>query len=258
MYRGYNLDLNWNNNLDDKFYDSGLSLFKQDKKIIKDTLDGFTLDNGKLDGSEIQKNWFPQMEDYDVFISHSHADQKRAIAFAGWLFETFEIRAFVDSCLWGYVDDLLWLLDKKYCHNEQTNTFDYNLRNYSTSHVHMMLSTALTMMIDNTECLFFMNTPSSITVSGVVNKTDSPWIYSEIAAIRMLRKKIPNRRRTVLLSKGGEINEDLRIQYEIDLSGLFDINVDTLSNLLGKQLKGKNTLDELYKLTPIDNDIIHG
>lgn len=258
MYRGYNLDLNWNSSFDDKYYDEGFKLFNSDKKIVQETLDGFTLNNGKLDGTKIKENWFPLMEDYEVFISHSHGDEKRAIAFAGWLFKTFQIRAFVDSCLWGYVDDLLWLLDKKYCYKEETNTFDYKLRNYSTSHVHMMLSTALTMMIDNAECLFFLNTPNSITVSGVVNKTDSPWIYSEIAAIRMLRKKTPIRRRTVLLSKGGEINEDLRVQYEVDLSDLFDINVDTISNLLGKQLKGKQVLDELYKLTPIDNDIIQG
>jgi hypothetical protein len=256
MYRGYNLDLDWNADLDGKHFEDGLALFEADKRIVQETLDTFTLHNGKLDGTKMKENWFPQMENYDVFISHSHSDRVRAIAFAGWLHKTFQIRAFVDSCLWGYADDLLKLIDDKYCYQKETKTYNYTLRNYSTSHVHMMLSTALTMMIDNAECLFFLNTPNSITVSGVVNKTDSPWIYSEIAATRMLRKNIPLRRSTVLLSKGGEINENLGVQYDVNLSHLVDINVDTISNLLGKNLKGKSTLDELYRLTPIHDDII--
>jgi len=42
--------------------------------------------------------------------------------------------------------------------------YDYELRNYTTSHVHMMLSTALTEMIDNTECIMFYNTSLSVSL----------------------------------------------------------------------------------------------
>jgi hypothetical protein len=161
MYRGFNLNLNWNSKNDDQFYNSGKKLFQSNEATVKETLKGFALNDGTLDGTKIQSNWFPKVQ-ADIFISHSHKDQKRAIALAGWLFDTYGIKAFIDSCIWGYADDLLKLIDKKHCYKKETNTFDYNLRNYSTSHVHMILSTTLTMMIDNSECLFFLNTPNSI------------------------------------------------------------------------------------------------
>jgi hypothetical protein len=35
-------------------------------------------------------------------------------------------------------------------------------------------------MIDNTECLVFLNTPNSITSQGVVKRTHSPWLFMEL------------------------------------------------------------------------------
>ena len=55
--------------------------------------------------------------------------------------------------------------------------YDYNKRNYSTSHVHMMLSTALTMMMDEAECVIFLNTPNALSTKDIVHKTESPWIF---------------------------------------------------------------------------------
>lgn len=60
---------------------------------------------------------------------------------------------------------------------ERWKTYDYNLRNYTTSHVHMMLATALTEMIDNTECIMFYNTPNSVLLADDLQK------------IKMKRKK---------------------------------------------------------------------
>ena len=87
----------------------------------------------------------------------------------------------------------------------------------------MMLSTALTQMIDKTECLLFLNTPFSISTSEVVNETESPCIYSELAVTKMLRDNAPttfacNRiffiYRSDELVKGGEV----RIKHIVDLS----------------------------------------
>lgn len=147
-------------------------MFQEDEKQVKNVLRNYVLKDGVIDGSIMQSNWFPKVE-ADVFISHSHKDEKRAIALAGWLYKKFGIKSFIDSCIWGYSNDLLKLIDKEHCYQEETNTYDYNLRNYSTSHVHMMLSVALTMMIDNTECIL-SNTPNSITTSSIINKTESP------------------------------------------------------------------------------------
>jgi hypothetical protein len=252
MYRGFNLDLNWQSKYDDHFFDSGNKLLQDNEAIVKSTLKNFALNDGTLDGSKMQSNWFPKVQ-ADLFISHSHKDRKRAIALAGWLNDTFGIKAFIDSCIWGYADDLLKLIDNKHCYKKESNTYDYNLRNYSTSHVHMMLSTALTMMIDNSECLFFLNTPNSISTSDIVSKTESPWIYAEIAMTQMLRQNTPRRREvqeTRCFSKGGVINEQLKVQYDLDLTHLTDINDETLINWQKNYTRSNanDALDKLYDL----------
>lgn len=253
MYKGFNLDLNWDSKYDDRFFETGKKLFQEDEKQVKNVLRNYVLKDGVIDGSMMQSNWFPKVE-ADVFISHSHKDEKRAIALAGWLYQKFGIKSFIDSCIWGYSNDLLKLIDKEHCYQEDTNTYDYNLRNYSTSHVHMMLSVALTMMIDNTECILFLNTPNSITTSSIINKTESPWIYSEIAMTQMIRKQLPERKKNIAnenLEKGKNLNESLLIQYNADLSHLIEINLDTFISWQKDFVKStaNNALDKLYRLT---------
>ena len=148
----------------------------------------------------MKSNWF-QMEDVDVFISHSHKDIVKVKAFAGWLYDEFGITAFIDSCVWGYCDELLKQIDERYCKNKKGDTYNYNLRNYTTSHVHMMLSTALTEMIDKTECIMFYNSPNSVSMADDLKKMDkegkkvtlSPWIYYELAMTKMTRICKPDR-----------------------------------------------------------------
>lgn len=255
MYRGFNLDLNCDNKFEDKYFSKGKSIYISNKKQIEEKLKSFVTNDGAIDGSEMQSNWFPQVN-AEVFISHSHKDEKKAIAFAGWLHDTFMITAFIDSCIWGYADDLLKIIDNDYCRNEGESTYNYKKRNYSTSHIHMMLFTALSMMIDRTECLFFLNTPSSILSSEVVSKTESPWIYSELAITQIIRKKIPDRlksQETKLFLKSGVINEQLRIKYEASLKHLTDINVDNLRDWKNNKKSSNSylSLDELYNLAPI-------
>lgn len=259
MYRGFNLELDWKS---EEFYKKGLALYQSDNITVRSTLKDFAYTDGTLDGSLMQSNWFPQIKS-DIFISHSHRDEKQAITLAGWLYETFKIKAFIDSCIWGYSDDLLKIIDKKYCLQDD-GYYNYTKRNYSTSHVHMMLSTALTMMIDKTECLFFLNTPNSISTNEVVDKTESPWIYSEIAMTQMIRQTVPRRRliqETKYFSKGGVVNESLKIKYDINLSHLSDIDRSTLVSWEEKNnsTNAGSALDILYKIKPIkDIDIIYG
>lgn len=259
MFRGYNLNLNWDSKHDDEFYGTGQELFRKYKKTVRETLNNYALDGGILDGAKMQSNWFPQIK-ADVFISHSHKDEKKAIALAGWLYKTFGIKSFIDSCIWGYSNELLRLIDDEYCYQNSSQTYNYNLRNYSTSHVHMMLSVALTMMIDCTECIFFLDTPNSISASSIISKTESPWIYSEISMTQMIRKNIPERRKkkeTEYFEKGGKFSESLRIQHDVDLSHLTKIDCDTLI----EWSKGFTTstaneaLDKLYDITPINGGL---
>ena len=230
MYRGFNLILKEEDFADKTYFKNiheiGLGSASQQKIIIKEKLNSFVGRNGSLDGSKMQANWFPQIK-ADIFISHSHKDKKLALALAGWLQEAFGLTVFIDSCVWGYANDLLKMIDEKYCYQEETSTYNYQKRNYSTSHVHMMLSVALTQMIDNTECLFFLNTPKSITPNTIINKTESPWIYSEISISQLIRKKELQEYRIMEQNESLKtFSEDkkLNIQYDLPTDHLVDIN----------------------------------
>lgn len=261
MYRGFNLKLDVENN---EFYQVGLKVFEKNKSIVSKKLGDFIDSDNSLNGSAIQEHWFPQIK-ADIFISHSHSDEKLAITLAGMLFNVFGLTSFIDSCIWGYSDDLLKIIDENHC-KRTDGYYDYKKRNYSTSHVHMILSTALSMMIDKTECLFFLNTPSSVKPVDGITKTTSPWIYNEIAISQIVRKKTPIRllkEETRYFQKGGPLylTESLSVKYDMDLGHLSTIDNNTLiawmKNNNEKNLKGSEALDILYTLTPFKSDFFY-
>lgn len=260
MYRGFNLTLDYN---DETNFGIGKALFNINKTIVRQTLDTFIGKGSTINGTKMQENWFPQI-DTDIFISHSHKDEKIAITLAGWLYEEFGLKAFIDSCIWDYSNKLLRMIDDEYCLNSGGETYSYTKRNNSTSHVHMMLSTALSMMIDKTECLFFLNTPNSISASSVVSKTESPWIYSEIAMTQVVSQKLPRRllrHESRYFSKGGMINEQLRITYDLNLKHLTNLDQGTLVDWQnnGSNENELSALNELYRLKPVKTlDTLHG
>jgi len=164
-------------------------IFRDHKAKTKQELDKFLLGDASLDGTAMQNNWFPEIE-ANIFISHSHTDEDLAKGLAGFLYRRFGLVSFIDSCVWGYADDLLQKIDDDYCLNEKKGVYNYGKRNYSTSHVHMMLATALTMMIDKAECIIFINSPESISTSDTIeNRTRSPWIYHEIGMTQLVRRR---------------------------------------------------------------------
>lgn len=227
MYRGFNLLLNNDVGFLGSFLDlEGVALpfLSMQRRQIERTLNSFLCPDGSLNGSKMKANWFPQIN-ADIFISHSHEDEQLAIALAGWLHEKFGLVSFIDSCIWGYANDLLQMIDNSYCYNELTGGYDYSKRNYSTSHVHMMLSVALTQMIDKTECLFFLNTPNSISSNPDANQTGSPWIYSEISTSQLIRKRpLEDYRKrplneSLMFSSGGQL-----IRYDLSIDHLVEIN----------------------------------
>ena len=258
MYRGFNLKEIPSHIISSKYLQNkGNELFEDNKQKVMTILKNYTLYEGVLDGSKMQSDWFPQLNSH-IFMSYSHKDEKAVITLSGWLFETFGLTAFIDSCVWGNANDLLKIIDDKHC-IQANGHYDYEKRNYSTSHVHMMLSAALTQMIDKSECLFFYNTPDSISSKKIIEKTESPWIYSEITMSKLLRHKIPNRRRiedTRMLSKGGSINERLRVEYELELTHLTTIEEDALNRWARCGQKKEAALDELYKLKPLREEKI--
>jgi hypothetical protein len=216
MYRGFQLDLRGENPEQYTFItellnfsNQGKALKEANESIIKKTLDSFRLSDGSIDGSKMQANWFPQIK-ADVFISHSHQDKELALGLAGWLHEHFGLKAFIDSAVWGHSQDLEGMLLKNYQqYSPSTNTDE--LKNFTSAHVHMMLFGALEQMIDNTECLFFMNTPNSISHNvPIEGTTPSPWIYLELKIFNSIRTRFLEEHRGKQF-KGKMANEALEL-----------------------------------------------
>ena len=162
----------------------------QKKEVLNDLKNYLLVDGNSLNGDEIQKHLFPE-DDIDIFLSHSHGDADQVIKLA-ILLEKKGLKVFVDSCVWGNSFDLLKVIDKKYCRNSDDSAYDYDKRNYSTSHVYMMLNTALHKMIDRCELFLFLGTPNSISVkNGIENQQSlkSPWLYSELSFLKHVRQK---------------------------------------------------------------------
>lgn len=221
--------------IDDYFYNSelnkhlgrGMSIYQEHERQAKNSLKEFLYDNGHIDGTAMKSNWF-QIEKVDIFISHSHQDITKVKAFAGWLYDEFNLTAFIDSCAWGYCDELLKQIDDEYCKKQDGKTYDYDRRNYTTSHVHMMLSTALTEMIDNTECIMFYNTPNSVSLADDVETiknakkkvTLSPWIYHELSMTSLVRKRETERTipllEKVISHKAFSESNNINIEHDVD------------------------------------------
>jgi hypothetical protein len=259
MFSGFKLDLK-NIELGDRDFAVGEELYKKGKQRVHQKLTQFISPNGTIDGSALQQHWFPDVE-ADVFISHSHRDRKLAISLAGWLFDNMGIISFIDSCIWGYAPELLKEIDDRHCWNKAKQTYSYELRNLSTSHVHMMLSTALTMMIDKSESLFFLDTPNSVETSEIMTNTYSPWLYSELAMSRVVRIKNLSEyryeRQKGFSSISGDLNESLEIAYRIDLDHLKTINANDLAKWNEMHsFHVKYPLDVLYKIMAQKNKSI--
>lgn len=166
-YKFNELDRLINNYLESSFTTNyrviGKQNFENHKASIKTSIEKYYIDSNKstLDGNEIMKEWFPQVKSH-VFISHSHADINKIYKFAGFLNKEFGLEVFIDSCVWGYADELLYLIDNDHCYDEKTKTYTYKKRNITTSNVYLMLLNSLQTMIDNTECILFVETPNSV------------------------------------------------------------------------------------------------
>ena len=264
MYKKFNIE-NINIVANASYVQKYKKLFEKQQSQIREHLDNYVLQDGIIDGKKIQSEWFPNDIDVQIFISHSHKDKELAVNLACWIYEHFGIVSFIDSCVWGYSNELLHKLDAKYC-KRKDDLYDYDKRNYSTSHVHMMLVTALNKMIDRAECLFFLNTQNSVHFKGIEERTLSPWIYAELEMTRTIQLNIPKRHKLnyCFFSKREQvkkINEssDLKISYPVNTGQLTTIDNKTLRQWREDHLKktNENALDILYSITQ-KGEIIYG
>lgn len=264
MYRGFNLQIS-EPIIGDNYLSKGKAISANLELALEERIEDLIQCNNIIDGNEVIEKWFPEIE-CDIFLSHSHKDKDKALSLAGYLESNFGLKTFIDSTVWGFSDRLLKEIDNHFCLNENGKNYNYDLRNYSTSHVHLMLKSALDKMIDNCEAIFFLNTPNSITPSNSIKqKTKSPWIFSEIATTQIIRKKTPQRLRkeTRLFSTKDVIamtesaKSQLNIQYELELNHFTKLTIQDIQywkNCFA--YSGKNALDVLYSNNPIDKKFL--
>lgn len=218
---------------EDKYYEIGNNIYnKSELSLINNTSKYEKYINSKtLDANKILSDWFPEI-DAKVFILHSHADGEKAKIIAGGISDILGISSFVSSVVWNNSDKLLRILDNQFCLNEHKTLYSYLNRNKTTSHVHVMLSIALTRMISNCDLVIFINTSNSIDENyGISDVTKSPWIYLELEISRIF-----SQRRKFIEASSESVNP--YIVYDIDLSHL-------------EPFKGENGSDFLKRIGQI-------
>ena len=229
-------------------------------EMVRKSLKAF-VDAGKIDGTKMGDNWFPQI-DAEIFISHAHQDEALALNLAGWLHSTFKIRSFIDSCVWGHSTKILRQIAVDHCRTDDKRHFDYDLRNGSTSHIHMMLATALGKMINSVEAVIFVSTPNSVSTKESIQRVSSPWLLYELSLMQLIQKRPLNDYRK--MKKSADIHEleegvenfsrTIPIDYDADFSSLTSLDADTLNSWELTNSKrpawAERPLDILYSLAP--------
>jgi hypothetical protein len=188
------------------------------RKALDDLLDPA----GTLDVSRMTADWFPDVA-CDVFLSHAHADAGLARDLAGFLSDRFDLRTFIDADLWGSIADLQRRVDDR--SRGAGAPFDYDDVLASSAHVHMILMSALSKMMDRCECLVFLNSPRSVPVAtatraGTASSTYSPWIYAEILLSSLIRRRLPQAHRPVFKVVALREYAAPKFRYELPLAHL--------------------------------------
>ena len=194
---------------------------------------------GCISAKDIEDNWFPTLP-FQVFISHSHKDLALARQFAQWLEQTFKIKAFIDSDVWGYRTNLIQLLmSPPYCERCPE----------VITKVDTILEIALAKMLDQTECVFFLNTINSVPSYG---DTYSSWIYYEIETANKIRCTKPDRLCAApapfktLQQLHSHITKLITFPVHLNDFELIDVNKLNDWSACGKN--GTKALDKLYKM----------
>lgn len=217
FYESYKTNENIKINIEDK-YELDLKKFLKSEK--------------KLDGDELVNLFFPDNEYYDIFISHSHSEANKASVLANFL-EKLGLKVFLDSKIWKSADSLLKEIDYEYCYNKESRLYDYDKRNFSTSHVHLLLASAIGNVINNSKIFIFLESSSSIRLdensSTFVN---SPWIYQELKYFEIIMKN-----KAILYAEFEKfgVENSLEIERNVDLNKLLRyLKKETLESFTSK------------------------
>lgn len=256
MLIGYNVDL-CNAQLGE-YLDTGRKSSIVQKEMLEKSLSDYVSD-GILNGTQLEADWFPTIGKPDVFISYSHNDESIALSFAGFLEKELHLNVFVDANIWGGADELLRKIDDEYAKSKTVpNNYNYEDRNFTTSHVHMMLSNAIMKVMDGAECIFLLNTDESLPSINATMETSctfSPWIYTEIMFTKMLRHKKLSDYRPGQVKESIEFehrDKNLTIKYDVPLDNLIKLSWEDIQGWVKSYQKNKSYRELFGKVYSLD------
>jgi hypothetical protein len=247
--------------------------FKEQSKGTFDRLSEYMVGKFKgkdvIDAEQLADHLFPAKK-AQVFLSHSHQDADQAIELAIALRDK-GLEVFVDSCVWGYFHDLLDALNGVYADPQRSAeggvVYDYRKATDLTAGVHMMLVGALQAMIDRSELFVFLNTSHSIPLNNFagVDRTFSPWIYSELQFSANARSQLPMRKRVIMDSVSIEEQRQFKAIASTEALLSFKAFNKHLPKVNGGELKtwfsgtdtlGLRALDSLYNNSDIPESFL--
>lgn len=205
----------WNDSLDEKL-----------EQYIENLPGGESLKADKI------YNLFYPEKDIPIFISHSSANKDVAQKLALWIKDNLGLYSFIDSDLWGNINVIQNILDEKYCLNSR-GMYEYDKRNNCTAHVHMILSYALTRMIDKADFFIFIKSNNSVSIEDSVERTSSSWIFHELVTASLIKKKChfkildSSKKKYLVEACVGTIP----ISYPIPLDGFNRLNSQKLTSI---------------------------
>lgn len=217
-----------------------------------------------IDAEQLADHLFPSKKAH-VFLSHSHRDADQAIELAVAL-QDKGLDVFVDSCVWGHFHRLLDDLNEVYAEPKRKPeggvVYDYRKVTDLTAGVHMMLAGALQAMIDRSELFVLLNTSNSIPMNNFagVDRTFSPWIYSELQFSATARSRVPMRKRITMDSVSIEEQRHFKAIASSEALLSFKAFNKHLPKVDGGELKtwftstherGARALDSLYSASDI-------
>lgn len=240
--------------------------FRNQIEVRFEGLKNYFLDQytGTLDAEEISSHLFPE-EKYDIFLSHSHADREKAIEFAATM-KNLGIEVFVDSCAWGYSQDLIDALNENHGNKEifqDRVNYDYRAATNNINNVNTILLSALKKMIHKCEAFIFLKTENSVPISDYEHNdlTLSPWIYSELqfSALVAQSKKIRLSMEKFEAKASQQIHRNetnnIKFAHKVLNDHLPKVRASDFAYWLTKNSKtGTDALDSLYTSLSIESE----
>ncbi|ACX99876.1 toll/interleukin-1 receptor domain-containing protein [Helicobacter pylori] len=152
---------------------------KKIDKLIRNA--PYSNDDIILNHNKIKEAFFspfkPQLENAQVFLSHSHADKDETLKVKGYLESETNRRVFIDSLFWDYKDDVLNKLAKYDDISGIEDAFTLILRE------------SLEDMIKKCPYFVFLQSDNSVSDQGLSQITYSAWIYEELKIAHSISSK---------------------------------------------------------------------